>query len=179
MKKKKGSHRPPNAYRLHNWSAIVSKLCIACSVKIWRYRCEMIQINKEGNVDDILRSKLLAYSLSLQDTPWLLRSRDRHLVKRKMKFFLQSKRVTLLSWKNRLDVALKLAEKNVSEVGGDLTYYFGKTQLKEVSSGAPDQTDGKTHVQRETSYESKVKNRHKKNIIGVNSLCKIQSSSLH
>ena len=93
-----------------------------------------------------------------------------------------------MSWKNRLDVALRLAEKNVSEVGGDLTYYFGKTQLKEVSRRAPDQPallpslnkiHGKTHIQRETSYESKVKNRHKKNNIGVNFLCKIQSSSLH
>lgn len=112
-------------------SAIVAKLCIECCVKIWRYCCEMIQINKESNVDDVLRSKLLTYSLSLQDTPWLLQSQDRHLIERNMKFFQNSRRVTLLSWKNCLDVALKLAEQSVSEVGGDLTYYFGQTQIRQ------------------------------------------------
>jgi len=133
--KNKASHGATGAYRLHNWSATVSKLCIECSVKIWRYRSEMIHVIKEGNVDDILRSKLLTYSLSLQDTPWLLRSRDRHLIKRNVRFFQKSKRVTLLSWKNRLDVALKLAEQSVSEVGNDLNYFFCQTQIREVSRG--------------------------------------------
>jgi len=96
----------------------------------------MIQIVKEGNVDDMLRSKLLTYSLALQDTPWLLRSRDRHLVKRNIKFFQKSRRVTLLCWKSRLDVALQLAEQSVSEVGGDLNYYFGQSQLRDVPRGS-------------------------------------------
>ena len=125
----------------------------------------MIQMIKEGNVDDTLRSKLLTYSLSLQDPPWLLRSRDRHLIKRNMKFFQKSRRVTPLSWKNCLDVALKLAQQSVAEVGGDLTSYFGQTQLREVSREIPGpntllpslkKIHGKTHVQRETSYEAKL-----------------------
>jgi len=95
----------------------------------------------------------------------------------------------LLSWKNRLDVALKLAEQSVSEVGNDLTYFFGQTQIKEVPRGVLNQATllpskttvngTQTHVQRDTSYESKVYNRQKKNNIGVNFLSKIQSSSLH
>jgi len=69
----------PGKFRLYHWSRVVSKLYIECCVKIWRYHCEMVHLKKEGNVGDVLRSKLPAYVLSFQDTSWLLRSRDCHL----------------------------------------------------------------------------------------------------
>ena len=118
-------------FLLHHWSRVVSKISIECCVKIWRYWCEIVHLKREGNVDDVLRSKLLAYVLSLQDTPCLWRSHDRHLIERNIFFCQKSKRATLLGWKARLNVALKLAEDSANEVGQD-SFFFWVFQICEV-----------------------------------------------
>ena len=115
--------------------------------------------------------------LSLQETPWLLRARDRHLLNRKLSFFNKARRVTLLSWKRRIDGALVLAEKNVREVGNDIEQYFGMVKIKDVSrtrrvdgNKTSTQTLGDVAkltrsdvvMQNNAEYEAGLRERHKK-----------------
>ena len=123
-KKKTGNN--PAVYRICDWSRHISKTCLESTVKMWNYRCELVHLNQTGTVDDVLRAKLLTFVLSLQETPWKLRFHDRHLLKRKQSFFAKSKRVTLLAWKDRVDIAMELAEASIAEVGNDLEKYFGR-----------------------------------------------------
>jgi len=133
-------------------------------------------LKKEGNANDVVQSKLLTYALSLQDTQWMLRSRDRHLIDRKMDFFQKSKRVTLLSWKARLDVPLKLAEDSINDVGQDFTSFFGPIKLCDVSierpgrpsmyphtsGGSVSELSGTSRVQSDVAYEAKIGERYKR-----------------
>jgi len=80
-------------------------------------------MNKSGTEIDVLRSTLLTFALRMQDNPWKLRKKDRHLLQRKLSFFSNARRSTLVAWKSRVDAALSLATDCLSEVGSDIGQY--------------------------------------------------------
>jgi len=120
---KKKSNDQGMSYRRHHWSVIISRKCLEFSVQCWRHRCELLHMNKSGTEIDVLRSNLLTFALRMQDNPWKLRKTDRHLLKRKLSFFQNARRSTLVAWKSRVDAALHLATACLLEVGSDIGQY--------------------------------------------------------
>jgi len=76
-------------------------------------------MNKIGSEIDVLRSNLLTFALQIQNNPWKLRERDRHLLWRKLCFFRKARRSTLVAWKAHVDATLTLANNYTLEVGND------------------------------------------------------------
>jgi len=97
-------------------------------------------MNKIVSEIDVLRSNLLTFALQIQNNPWKLRERDRHLLWRKLSFFRKARRSTLVAWKAHVDTTLTLANNYTLEVGNDDICLYGisnaaqNTKIQKISN---------------------------------------------
>jgi len=93
----------------HEWNTTIIRALLQFSESMWTQRCKYV--HEESDKTMQMQTRNIAWKIKhmILQAPWMIRSADRHLLKRDKKFFQQGSIINVQGWINRIQISIDIA----------------------------------------------------------------------